>query len=123
MRSKIDDLYFGIKYWEFNSKKLVETNLFKCGRIKWNLAKYITIKNDEKKSKMYKIDDPLLFIFGDVWSRCEWEFLVGGLFNEENVEKQSVYDMYVKPNRDILLSMVDEITLRDAKRYLKENKI
>lgn len=131
-KTKIDDLYFGIKLYPMSygdkaeKRKLATYNLFSFGRVKWSVARYITMPEKEKKALM---SDPLVFCFGDVWSRCEYEFMVcpwGGLNENDKVVdvgmKVDTFEMYVKPNADLLMEMVNSVSVSSAKKYLSEER-
>lgn len=114
---KIDDLYFGVMYLDMNGETLIKDNLFAIPDIKHSVAYYTVHKND----KDYKIDNPLTFCFIEVWGKYEYEFTVGNLSGTKS-EKISVYDMFVKPNADYLMSLVEQVTVESAKAYLKKEK-
>ena len=116
---KIRDLYFGIVLFDFNSKELKQYNLFNSLRVQRSIAIWVTMDEDEKRNH-----DALHFCFGDTQGRCEYEMLVQDwpATKMDKVLKVDTYQMYVEPNRDYLLSLVDKVTKTDAKKWLKENK-
>ena len=75
---KIDDLYFGVKlmplsYGSEEGRITLKTyNLFEFSKVKWSVARWVTMSDEEKKN----ITSPLHFLFGDVWGRAEYEFIV-----------------------------------------------
>lgn len=132
-KAKLNDLYFGIKLYPLSYsskdklKELTTYNLFDFGRVKWSVAKYVTMSEEEKKALLTR--DPLLFCFGDVWSRCEYEFVVcpwGGLDENDKVSdvgiKVDTYEMYVKPNAKLLMDMVNSVTVNSAREYLRKDR-
>lgn len=113
---KIDDLTFTVKYWDFNKKKFVNADLLASDRTKSFVAMYIK----DKKTHKYDIKDPLLFIFGDFWSRREWEFMAGDLDAPETLKKFDVYEFFVKPNEFLLMGMINDISYNEAESWLRE---
>lgn len=104
----IDRLHFGIKVWDFNKQKLVSANLFDSVRVRRSVAQWVVKENKEDKSMM----DMLLWCFGDVKGRTEYEFEVNG-------QKMDIYEMYVEPNSVYLYDLVtDNITAKDAQKWL-----
>ena len=127
----LNKLYFGVRLYpmSYSSKDkatdLETYNLFDFGRVKKGVARYVTMKSDERK----RLSNPLSFCFGDVWGRCECEFVVcpwGGLKEGAKVEevglKMDTYEMYVKPNADLLMDMVNRVTVSSARKYLSEER-
>lgn len=125
---KLSELYFGIKIhpmrWSNKGeRRTLETyNLFGFSKIKDSIAIYRTMDEERKKS----LSDPLSFCFGDVRSRCEFEFIVcpwpfgdGELVVESGV-KVDAFKMYVEPNKDYLMSLVESVDEKDCKKYLAE---
>lgn len=120
----LNKAFFGVKVFSLsytnNGRKLETYNLFDFAKVKWSVAKYVTMTNEEKK---YLLSDPLYFCFGDVWSRCQYEFLikpmVGG--SEEEI-KTDVFKLYVEPNAEYLMKIVDSISVSSAKKYLSEER-
>ena len=120
--TKVDDLYFGIKYWDFNDKCLKDANLFDCCHIREMAARYI-INKARGQLDDYAKDEPLMYIFGDVWSRCEWEFAIRGIVDDDNDSKKvDVFSLYVKPNKRLLLDMINDVSLNNALMWRRKNK-
>lgn len=127
-KMKLDDLYFGIVMhplsygYEDERNRLVTYNLFGTSKIQWAVARYITMKDEERAN----IDDPLLFCFSDVWGRTEYEFIMcpWPYGDEDKVElvgkKVDIYTMYVEPNRELLMDLVSRVTVSSAKKYMSE---
>lgn len=131
-QTNINDLYFGIKLFPLSYssrdklKELTTYNLFSFGRVKWSVARYVTMSEKEKKSLLS--GDPLLFCFGDVWSRTEFEFIAcpWPYTDEMTISNSGVkvdtFEMYVKPNADLLMKMVNSVSVSSAKKYLAEER-
>lgn len=127
MSKKIDlnEAYFGIKlfslsYSSHKERKIETYNLFDFLRVKWSVAKYVTMSEEERKSLL---SNPLRFCFGDVAGRCEYEYIVRPMVSKEEDEKKvDVFQMYVEPNADYLMSIVDNISVSSAQKYLREEK-
>lgn len=125
---KIDDLYFGVKLMplSYNSEEgrteLKTYNLFDFSRIKWSVAKYVTMTDTERSL----LHNSLMFCFGDVWSRAEYEFLIcpwpykDGEFVEQVGQKVDIFTMYVEPNAKLLMDMVNSVSVSSAKKYMTE---
>lgn len=124
---KIDNLYFGVvmhplSYGTYDERNELRTyNLFDMSSIKLAVAKWVTMTPNEKA----RIDNPLVYIFGDVWGRTEFEFIMcpwpykDGEKVEDNGKKVDIYQMYVMPNRVMLLDMVDAVSKSSAQEYLR----
>lgn len=110
----IKKLYFGVYQWDFNQKKPREVNLFDSLRVMRSIAIWKTIPDDQKN----QISDPLSFCFGDTWGRVEWEFDISAPFFDDNHYKMDIFTLYVKPNAQILLDMVEKVSVESAKRWL-----
>ena len=127
----INKLYFGVKLFpmSYPSKskldKLKTYNLFDFGRVKWSVARYVTMTDKERKSLM---SDPVHFCFGDVWSRTEFEFVAcpWPYTDKDTIENSGVkvdtYQMYVEPNADYLMSLVNRVSPTSARMYLREER-
>jgi hypothetical protein len=123
-KNPIDELYFGVVTIDFNSKRLKTQNLFASWRVRHAIAVYVADKEKIKASLPNLL--PLHFCFGDTQGRCEYETL---FYAQEypntvasKVIKTDVYEMYVKPNADYLMSLVDSISEKDAKKWLKKEE-
>lgn len=124
------DLYFGIMLYPMNTvsrnEKLEVRNLFNSVRVLRSVARYVTMTDKEKKALS---SDPLVFCFGDTWGRCEYEFVVcpwGGLGEDDRVSKvgtkMDTFEMYVRPNAELLMDMVNSVSVSSAKKYLAEER-
>ena len=119
-KQKLDDLYFGVCTVDFNSKKIRSWNLFDNLRIKWSVACYVTMSEQERKS----LTDPFRFCFGDVWGRVQYEMQVAEMFakNENDWQKTDVYTLFCEPNKDYLMSLVDSVSVNSAKEYIRAER-
>lgn len=111
---KIDDLYFGVRYYDSNSKEMITANVFDLGRTRYWLAKWILYP------KRYSM--PLFqFVFADFRGKCEYEWLVSGLSGSENI-KTDVYTEYLEPNEERLMEMMGKVSANSCRNYLKKWK-
>lgn len=119
MSKQLKDLYFGVMVYDFNERRLKKVNLFQSRRVLRSVATYRT-----NGSKGREIEDPLKYCFGDTYGRIEWEVGIGYPFEEDlkKYEKKSVYELYVEPNRGLLMDMVESVSVASCKRYLKEER-
>ena len=124
MTIKLDDLYFGVKELDFNIGKLVTRNLFDIVGIKWSVSNHIV-----NKQVFNSLEDAAFDSFHGVWSKTEYQFMVcpwGGLKDDDKVcevgQKVDIYTMYVLPNMEYLLDLVNQVDVEDAKAYLREWK-
>ena len=84
------------------------------------MARYVTMCKEEREALL---SDPVRFCFGDVWSRCEYEYLIRPMVGDDEDEiKMDVFQMYVEPNASYLMSIVDRITKTSAQKYLREER-
>lgn len=124
MKISLDKAYFGImlfslSYSNRNEQKLETYNLFNLARVKWSVATYVAMSEEEKK----ELSDPLHFCFGDVWCRCEYEYLMRPVVStEEETTKTDVYNLYVVPNAKYLMEIVNSISVSSAKEYLQNER-
>lgn len=128
-KTNINDLYFGVvtHQMSYSTKEgrneLSAYNLFDSSRVKWSVARYVTMSEREKKQLM---SDPLHFCFGDTLGRTEWEFIVCPWPYQENEKvedcgrKVDVFSMYVEPNASLLMDMVNNVSISSAKKYMTE---
>ena len=125
---KIDDLYFGVKLIpllyssEEGRTELKTYNLFGFSRVKWSVARWVTMSDEEKKN----VTSPLHFLFGDVRGRTEYEFIVcpwpygDGEGVSDNGQKVDTFMMYVEPNAKLLMDIVNSVSVSSAKKYMTE---
>lgn len=121
---KLDELYFGVMLKDFNSKKMKQYNLFNFSRIKWSVARYRTMSKKERAS----IENPLMFCFSDVWSRCEYEMIISQFpFKDaqelyDTGEKVDIFTLYVEPNAKLLIEMVNNVSVSSCREYIKAER-
>lgn len=116
---KITDLSF--KYKQFDDHgELIERELFYNLRIMRSIALYI--KFDKKYRDGGEIEDPLFYCFNDCWAKCEYEVVLSPWVGEGEPTKQSVYDLYIKPNKELFMGMVNSVSKNSAIKYLREHK-
>lgn len=108
----LKELYFGCVIYDFNSGEIKPFNLFNSLRVLRSIAIY-------KTRKGIKIDNPLRFCFFDLFGRVEYEFEIGGPFSNKT-RKISLWDLYVVPNKELLMKMVNEVNEDSCKKFLKE---
>lgn len=127
-KTQLDKLYFGVvidslSFSSLKNRKLETYNLFELGRVKWAVAYWVASDDEFKKEH-----DLIRWCFGDVWGRCEYEFIVcpwpykDGETVEEAGAKVDIFQMYVEPNKQILTEMVNSVSAASAKRYLSEER-
>lgn len=97
---------------------VVAADLFDLCRIRYWAAKY-RIAVEESEYGVFEWSDPLVYIFGDVWSRAEFEFVVRTLGGTAE-RKTDLFDLYVKPNRFKLLNMIQECSITSARQYIRD---
>lgn len=120
----IDELDFGIMLYPMNytkgdERRLERHNLFASSRVKWSVARYVTMPLEERK----QLTDPLHFCFGDTWGRCEYEFVVSPwIGGGEDGYKVDTFEMYVRPNRELLMEIIDRVSVTSAKKYLSQKR-
>lgn len=124
----INDLYFGIvmnqmSYSSEEERGNIKTyNLFDMSKVKLSVAMYVTMSDERKEN----LASPLHFCFGDVWSRTEYEFMMcpwpykDGDFVEQVGHKVDMFRMYVEPNGELLMDIVNRVTKSSAQKYLRE---
>ena len=123
----IDDLYFGVRSasgsWSRGDKFTLDVwNIFDNSRVKLAVASWVIETN--KDPKFTEDHEFLLWCFGEVHWRCEYEFQVLSWPDHEGDEptKVDVYEMFLEPNETILKQMVSEVSLASAKKYRNEER-
>lgn len=102
MKVKNVNLVWNVLNWDFNSGKVVTFNIFGhdfCEDI------YKRIRKGEIKSFQDLKDRTDKWAMYNYWSRTEYEMLVGGLFNKDELEKIDVYKQ-IKMNLDLIAQYV-----------------
>lgn len=131
-RMNINDLYFGVVLCQMSYSSPEERsnlkvyNLFDFARVKYSVALWVTMKPEEK-ARRESLHDQLMWCFGDTWSRSEYEFVVcpwGGSDENDKVfevgTKKDTFSMYVEPNGELLMDLVNRVTKTSAKEYIRE---
>lgn len=131
-KMRLDDLYFGVVLspLSYSSQKernkLKVYNLFDFANVKYSVALWVLMKPEDKAAKE-SLRDQLLWCFGDVWSRSEFEFVVcpwGGLNIDDKVVdvgvKKDTFSMYVEPNGELLMDLVNRVTRASARKFVRE---
>lgn len=126
----INDLYFGVvmnqmSYSSEEERGNIKTyNLFEFSRVKFAVAMYVGMTESQRE----ELSSPLSFCFGDVHWRTEYEFMMcpwpyrDGDFVEQAGHKVDIYQMYVEPNAELLMDLIDRVTKSSAKKYLSETR-
>lgn len=110
----IDKLYFGVV--RPTNHGLAPHNLFNHIGVKRAIATYRAKPQDEF------VDNPLLYCFGDYWSRAEYEWVVRPWTGTWEPQEVDIYGVFVEPNTSLLMEMVDSITPAAAKAWLRKEK-
>lgn len=119
---KITDLYFGYKnyamsYTSGEGRKIETHNLFDSIRVLRSVALWVLMPEKEKKEH-----DALSWCFMDVRGRAEYEFMMSPWAGGGEAQKVNIYQMYVEPNRELLLDLIARVTPNSARKYLREEK-
>lgn len=121
MNKRIEELQFFISYWDFNKKKLVTANVFEMPFIGRRVAKYVLEMTKDEPCD-WALENKCLYVFSDLWSRCEWELAVSDIVSTDDWQKVDMVGLFIKPNEELIFNMIKEIKPSEAKRYLKEYK-
>ena len=121
MKMNIDDLDFEVMVGDFNHGGFRKLNLFNITRVKYSVALYLTRREKDEYLKNKTPDAVLCYLFGDTWGRVEYEFLVQPMLgkSEDEWEKTCVYEFFVVPNKDLLLEMVESVSVTSARKWLR----
>ena len=121
----IESLYFGIKlypmsYTKGQRQELKTYNLFDFSRVKYAVAAWV-IMPEEEKARKKNLHDQLMWCFSSVWSRTEYEFIVSPWPGNENDSsiKIDTFAMYVEPNGELLMDLVNRVSASSAKAYIR----
>ena len=116
----IENLYFGIRLFDFNTGKLKTENLFQSLRVMRSVAIWLTMPEELQKQR-----DLVHFCFGDTRGHVEYEMYVRDMVvkssERDKLTKVDVYEMYVLPNADYLTSLVNSVSIKSAERWLRSN--
>lgn len=115
---RIQDLYFGVMLPVWNGKPVLEPgNLFDCTCIRYWAAKY-RLRHEYGESRL--TTNPVSYIFGDIWGRAEYGWIVADLTESTSDMKVGLYEVYVEPNKELLLNMINECSENSAREYIRE---
>lgn len=131
MKEKIPlkDLYFGIvvpksSYTKKEDRNMLEqSNLFCSSRVKWAVAKWVLMPEEERKTHNF-----LTWCFFDTCGRAEYEFIVCPWpYTEDDTIKNTglkvdTWTLYVEPNAKLLKELVDRVSQSSARAYLAEER-
>lgn len=118
----IRDLHFGCLNWNPNSRKLEPFDLFRSVRVLDSIANYRLRKEELELIEWFGGEfDPVRYCFGNLWGHVEYEMMVSEMIGDKT-EKMSLYEMYVLPNKEILMDMVEQVSLESCEKWLKERK-
>lgn len=119
---QLTDLYFGYKnyamsYTSGEERKIETHNLFDSIRVLRSVALWALMPEKEKKEH-----DALSWCFMDVGGRAEYEFIMSPWVGGGEAQKVNIYQMYVEPNRELLLDLIARVTPNSARKYLREER-
>lgn len=108
--------------WDANANELKTVNIFDSLRVRESVARWVLNGEKMQKEKWWTElnHDPLFFCFGDTWGRVQWEMLVGDFCDNPELKKYDVYEMYVKPNRKLLMDMISKVSKHSAQLFIRE---
>lgn len=114
---KIDELYFGVMMLDPNHNSTpLNRNLFDLGGIRRDIAKWLTM--DSVVRQDFNVD-PLAFCFSGVRARTEYEMYLAPIYQHERGYKIDLFNLYVLPNQEYLLSLLRPLTKEDGQKWLK----
>lgn len=128
----LEKAYFGIVLWDFNADEPKVANLFGSIRVLTSVARWRVMDESEtgRKNKKYIKEhsslDGLSFCFGDTRGRVEYEMLCSDVVGSEsvkgnkNVRKLDTWTLYVEPNRELLMEMVENMSITSCRRVLRK---
>lgn len=125
---KLKDLEYNVCRW--NHGKIETFNVFQHSGVLLSAAKYRLGEFDKFQKEWHKGEDRdywhdlAMWLFGDLWSRYEYEFGFGDAFKKDDGswegEKTDIYTVFCEPNIKLLKSMIDEVSLTSCKEYVRE---
>lgn len=127
----LDELYFGVVLYpmSYNNQeertKIKTYNLFDSYGVRLSVATYATMSDKERAER---VSNPLSYCFGDTWGRTEWEFIMcpwpyrEGDKVEDVGTKVDIYRMYVEPNGELLMDLVNRVSPTSAMKFLSEER-
>lgn len=128
LKKNINDLKFYVSrckdIWSDKDKPEIESfNLFDVPRVKLSVAHYVV-----RKERGEDVENPLFACFNDVWSRVQFEYIIVPFPFREDYDidkvgkKVDIYTMYVEPNKDLLMDMVNSVSLNSARKVIAEER-
>lgn len=111
---KLQDIYFGVQYWDSNAKKMTTINIFEHPKVRRAVAEY------RLHPDRYKGHNIIDLIFSDFRGRCEYEWMVMDWPRQEISMKVDVFDSYIEPNRNLLLELINLPSKNSCVEWLKE---
>lgn len=115
---KITDLDFGYMQFDPNTGELTRHNIFCNVSVMHRVAEWVTMSPKSHKV----ILDPISFCFLDYWSCHEYELVVKPWEGKGEEQKVDIWTMYIVPNKDILLDMIDKVSANSARKWLREER-
>ena len=104
----------------YRQGKLEFYNIFNHSGVRWALSMYRTGKFDEMyPDPKQKEERWCLFVFGDFWSRSEYEMIIKEWVGDER-KKVDVFELCIKPNEKLLRQMIDTVDEKECKKFLRE---
>lgn len=126
----IEDLEYNVCRW--NRGKIETFNVFQHSGVLLSAAKYRLGEFDRYRQEWRgdeDIDywhDLAMWLFGDLWSRYEYEFGFGDPFKKEDGswegEKTDIFTVFCEPNIKLLKAMIDEVSIGSCREYLREER-
>lgn len=110
----INNIYFGVCYWDSNKDEFVPFNIFDAGRTRYWLAKYRVHPIQFRRLSIFS------FVFNDFCGRCQWEWIVSNWPKNDKEQKLDVWTAYLIPNKEYLTKLMNSVSVASCKRYLKK---
>ena len=132
---KLKDLQYNVCRWE--NGKIETFNVFQHSGVLLSAAKYRLGEFDKHREEWVEYNkergvkpycdywhDLAMWLFGDFWSRYEYEFGFGDAFKKDDGswegEKTDIYTVFCEPNIRLLKAMIDEVSVSSCKQYIRE---
>lgn len=112
MSYQIGDLEFYATTYDIDGK-LHTFNIFGSSSVKRAICQYKLGKVDT--------DDLCFYLFNTYWSRCEYEMVLGSWPEGAKPYKADIYELFIKPNFPLLLSMIDQVSKTSCREWRKVN--
>lgn len=101
----------------YRQGKLTFYNIFQHSGVKWGLSMYRTGEFDKAYPNGDR--DRCLYVFGDLWSRTEYEMIIREWVGDSE-QKIDVFSLCIKPNEKLLFEMIDTVPEKECKKFLKD---